>query len=155
MYKTRLKEIRTLELISQKDFAKLIDVCQNTFSEYENEYKIIPITHLNTICNHFNVSLDYIFNFTNLKQYVNSKVEINVVKSSERLKELRKDNKISQQCLASSIGTAKTTISGYERCARMIATPFLYDICKNYNISADYLLGKIDFNPMKKDININ
>lgn len=25
-----------------------------------------------------------------------------------------------------------------------IATPFLYTICKEYNVSADYLLGKIN-----------
>ena len=29
-------------------------------------------------------------------------------------------------------------------CEFLIATPFLYTICKKYNISADYLLGKID-----------
>ena len=35
-------------------------------------------------------------------------------------------------------------ITEYERGTNIIATPFLYEICKTYLISADYLLGKTD-----------
>ena len=35
-------------------------------------------------------------------------------------------------------------ISDYENKKKFIPTPFLYQICKKYHISADYLLGKID-----------
>ncbi len=63
---------------------------------------------------------------------------------SKRLKEFRKENKLTQVKLAEILNIANGTIAEYERGTNIIATPFLYTICKNYNISADYLLGKID-----------
>ena len=35
-------------------------------------------------------------------------------------------------------------LAKYEKGKYIIATTYLYQICKRYNISADYLLGKID-----------
>ena len=64
--------------------------------------------------------------------------------SQERLKELRKENKITQEKLADILNTNKSVICGYEKGRYIIATPFLYTIYKKYHISADYLLGKID-----------
>lgn len=144
MYKERLKEIRTLELISQKDLAQTIGINQNTYSEYENEYKIIPITHLNNLCKNFNISLDYIFSFTNTKQYKNPKEKIDNKLSGNRLKEFRKEQKLTLIKLASILNYSYGTIAGYEAGRYLISTPFLYELCKKYNISADYLSGKTD-----------
>ena len=52
--------------------------------------------------------------------------------------------KITQDKLAQKLNVSRTTITEYERGTNIIATPFLYTICKDYNLSADYLLGKID-----------
>ena len=60
------------------------------------------------------------------------------------LKELRKDNKITQEKLSKELNIARSALANYERGRNVIATPFLYTICKKYHISADYLLGKID-----------
>ena len=62
----------------------------------------------------------------------------------ERLKELRKEYNLTQNQLAKVINVATSTISDYERGINVIATPFLYQICKKYHISADYLLGKVN-----------
>ena len=145
MYKERLKNLRDEKETLQKDIAKILNIKENTYSEYENEYKIIPIKHLNKICNHFNVSLDYIFNFTNQENYSNYRREISKELTRNRLKELRKENNLTQEKLAKIINVAKSTISDCERLSTTLATPFLYDICKKYNISADYLLGKTDY----------
>ena len=71
---------------------------------------------------------------------------LNIVKykMGERLKEFRKNNKLTQSKLAVILNTTQSVIADYERGRYLIATPFLYTICKKYNISADYLLGKID-----------
>lgn len=144
IYGEKLKLIRENLNLIQEDVAKKINVERGVYSLYETEYKLIPIKHLNTICNYFNVSLDYIFNFTNIENYHNSKKEINKTISSNRLKEFRKENKLTQTKLANILNIANGTIAEYERGTNIIATPFLYTICKKYNISADYLLGKID-----------
>ena len=79
-----------------------------------------------------------------IKNDNNIQQEINYNLQQLRLKELRKEQKLTQKELAKAINVAPSTIGDYEKRNKPIATPFLYDICKKYNISADYLLGKID-----------
>ena len=62
----------------------------------------------------------------------------------KRIKDLRIENNLTQKELANILNIDSSTISKYEHGINVIATPFLYTICKKYNISADYLLGKID-----------
>ena len=140
----RLKLLRLERNISQKELAKIIGLDNTLLNKYENNYNTIPLTHLNTICNYFNVSLDYIFNFTNIRNYKNSIDELDKSKVGQRLKMIRKDNKLTQEKLAQVLNTTHSVISDYERGRFLISTSFLYAICKNYGVSADYLLGKID-----------
>ncbi len=146
IYCQRLKKLRNNANLTQEFIAKILDIKQNAYSQYETEYVIIPIKHLNILCNYFNVSFDYLFNFSKNKNYNDIRMEINGVLVSERLKELRKENNLTQLQLANILHVSKSTISEYERKSnnKIIATPFLYTICKKYRISADYLLGKID-----------
>ena len=99
---------------------------------------------LNEVSNIFDCSIDYILGLTNKKKYINSNKEINEELSQERLKVFRKERKITQVKLASILNTFHTVIVDYEHGRNLIASPFLYTICKKYNISADYLLGKIN-----------
>lgn len=62
----------------------------------------------------------------------------------QRLKDLRKEKGLTQEQLANEIKIARSTINDYENKNKIIATPFLYQICSKYHISADYLLGKIN-----------
>ena len=141
-YKDKLTYLREEKEITQIKISELLGFHKNVFGQFEREETIIPIKHLNTLCNYFDVSLDYIFNFTKIKNYNKSKKEININLSSQRLKEFRKENKLTQLKLATILNTDNSTISKYERALFPIATPYLYQICKKYSISADYLLGK-------------
>lgn len=139
-----LKTLREKNNMSQIDTAKLLEIDNSLYAKYEKEIQIIPLKHLNTLCNYFDVSIDYIFNFNICSQYKNNISSINNILAGKRIKEFRKDNKITQKKLASILNTTQSVIAGYESGRRLIATPFLYTICKKYRISADYLLGKID-----------
>ena len=144
-YNERLKQLRERVGNSQKEIAKILDIHKGLYSHYETEDYIMPIKHLIILCNYFDVSLDYIFNFSEISNYKNtSNKNINKELAGKRLKEFRKDNKITQTKLSLILNTAFSTISSYERGINIIATPFLYTICKKYNISADYLLGRTD-----------
>jgi len=143
-YGTKLKEIRIANNLSQLEIAKKIGIARITYSHYEVQEKIIPLERLNTICNYFNVSIDYIFGFTNIKKYKNISQDIERSKVSLRIKEFRKEKNLTQIKLANLLNIANGTIAEYERGTNLIATPFLYTICKKYKISADYLLGKVD-----------
>ena len=116
----------------------------STYNNYETEYELIPIKYLNDLANFFNVSIDYLFNFNDAKNYGNIRKEINNQICAKHLKELRKHQKITQETLSKKLNVSQSTIAKIETRKNIIATPFLYQICKTYNISADYLLGKID-----------
>ena len=143
-YGQKIKELRERNGITQKELSRYLGIDAKLYSHYETEDRIIPCKHLYAISLYFNVSLDYLFEFTNMSSYKSSKKKINKVLSGERLRNLRKENKITQDKLAKILNVSRSTIAEYERGTNLIATPFLYTICKKYNISADYLLGKID-----------
>ncbi len=142
MYKNRLKELREENNQIQKNMANMLNITRSLYGRYETEHETMPTKYLNIIANYFNVSLDYLFTFTNTKNYPYINKEIDKLKISQRLKEFRKENKLTQEKLAEILNVSQSTIAEYERKTNIIATPFLYTICKKYNISADYLLGK-------------
>ena len=144
-YGQKVKELRERNGITQKELAKYLEIDAKLYSHYETEDRIIPCKHLYAISLYFNVSLDYLFGFTNIKNYeTNKKLDINKGEVGIKLKELRKELKLTQTKLAEILNTTQSVIAEYEKGKNLIATPFLYTICKKYNISADYLLGKID-----------
>ena len=63
---------------------------------------------------------------------------------SHRLKELRQEKGISQKDLAEELGMARTTIANYEQDTRFPDQRTLCKIADFFNISLDYLLGRID-----------
>ena len=56
----RLKELRKNENITQKDFAKLLNIPITSYIRYETEEKTPNLDTLIKLANHFNVSLDYL-----------------------------------------------------------------------------------------------
>ena len=139
-----IARLRERKGITQIEISKLLNISNSLYSRYEKEIQIIPLKHLNTLCEFYHVSFDYIFGFSNIYCYENEHEGINQIEIGKRLKQFRKDNKLTQVKLAQILNTVHPVIVNYENGRHLIATPFLYDICKKYHISADYLLGKID-----------
>ena len=141
-YGTIIKKLREEQNKTQQEIASILGIARQTYNHYEIQDSIIPLKHLNNLANYYNVSIDYIFKLTKQRKYSNFKKEININLSKERLKAFRKEQKLTQVKLANILNTFHTVIVDYEHGKNLIATPFLYTICKKYNISADYLLGK-------------
>lgn len=59
----------------------------------------------------------------------------------ERLRELREDNDLTQENIASILGTSQTMYARYERDANEMPIHHLITLCKFYNVSADFFLG--------------
>lgn len=144
IYSDKLKELREEKNITQQELSNILKIDNSLFAKHEKEYHIIPINHLNTLCNYFHVSFDYLFNLTDQVNYENALENIDSIKAGTRLKNWRKENKLTQEKLASMLNMARSALANYERGRNIIATPFLYTICTKYKVSADYLLGKID-----------
>lgn len=59
----------------------------------------------------------------------------------EKIKGLREDNDLTQEQVASILGTSQTMYARYERGANEMPIRHLIALCKLYNVSADYLLN--------------
>lgn len=138
----RLKELREDHDLTQQKIADLLKITRQNYSRWETSEKIIPLKHLNTLANYYDVSLDYITGINNIKKYPNSKKDINRSNVGRRLKEWRTANNITQEELANILNTTHSTISAYEHGKTLILTIFLYEIAKKFNVSIDYLCDK-------------
>ena len=143
-YGQRIKELREKENVSQRQLAEALGVTRSSINQFEQQYDIIPIKRLNQIANFFHVSIDYLLGLTETKQYKNNRFEIDFELSSKRLKEWRKSKKLTQQKLGEKLNASSFVIIHHENQRTILNTPFLYELCTKYHISADYLLGKID-----------
>lgn len=148
-YQSKLVALRKKHNLTQHGLASIIGINRGAYKQYELQYDIIPLKHLNKICNYFDISIDYILGLNNDLKYENSKNEIDYIKAGKRLKEFRKEHNLTQGKLASILNTVQPAIANYENGKHLISTSFLYEICKRYNISADYLLGKTNYDKVK------
>lgn len=140
----KLKKLREVNNATIGVISSVLGIAKITYNHYETQEKIIPIERLNDLCNYYDVSIDYVFDLTDVLSYDNIKKNFDKSISAMRIKEFRKENNLTLVKLASLLGTVHPTIVNYENAKNLIPTSFLYDICKKYRISADYLLGKVD-----------
>ena len=133
-YGNQLKTIRISKKLTQEQIASFLNINRSTYKEYELQNSIIPSKHLWNLTN----------SFTEIRKYNNTNQKLDRAKSGSRLKEFRKENKMTQLKLASILNTTQSVIADYEKGRYLIATPFLYTICFKFHLSADYLLGKVD-----------
>jgi transcriptional regulator with XRE-family HTH domain len=60
---------------------------------------------------------------------------------SERLRELRIENKLSMKALAKQIGASDVAINNWENQINEPKISYLYKLAKFFNVSSDYLIG--------------
>ena len=138
----RLFLLREKNNLNQKEIAKIMGVSQQTYSTWEIGTKIIPLKHLNTMCNYYHVSLDYMLSLTNKNNIYKNIENLNRLEIGKKIKIIRQDNKLTLRSLAKELNTTSSTISAYETGKTLILTAFAYQIAKKYKISLDWLIGK-------------
>ena len=60
----RVKELREENKYTQQYVAEILNIRQNTYSQYENEKREIPIRALIVLAKLYDVSVDYILELT-------------------------------------------------------------------------------------------
>lgn len=80
------------------------------------------------------------------QQCVYTTVWIEREKGMNRLKEIRKKNHLTQEQLATILGTSKANISSLEKQRTFLSEKMIEKIVGTLNCSADYLLGYVDEN---------
>lgn len=130
--------------MTQEDFSKLFHISRSLISKWETEACLPSIEKVNLIANYFNVSYDYIFNLSNIRTKKFMRTELNSEVIGCRVKQIRKNNNLTLRQLADKLHTTSSTISAYEKGKTVLLTAFALEICKRYNISMDWLYGKVD-----------
>lgn len=65
----KLVELRDEFNLKQSDIAHILGITQQSYSLWENGTKIIPLKHLNNLCNYYRVSMDYILGLSKIRCY--------------------------------------------------------------------------------------
>lgn len=126
----------------QEKMGEIVGTKKYWVCKWEKGNEIIPLTKLNEYSNYFEVSIDYILKQSDSKNKSTNKCLLNKNIICENIKNIRKSNNLTQRQLAKMLNTTHSAIWAYESGKTMILTAFAYQICKEFNISMDYLCGK-------------
>ena len=141
MIDNNLKYCREELEMTQEELGYVFGVSKNTVSGWENAHDTMPFNKLIKFCNMYDYSLDFVCGLIR-KNIKYGKFETDKVKISKKLKELRTKLNLSQQALADNCNFSQATYSTYETGKYLINTITIYTICKTYNVSMDWLVGR-------------
>ena len=128
--------------MTQVELGFIFGVSGKTVSGWETATDPIPFSKLIRFSNLYHYSLDFIIGLTRHNINYNVQIKPDKVKIGNQLKKLRKSFNLSQQKFAEKCGLSQTTYSHYETGLNLITTTAIFSICKTYNISMDYLVGR-------------
>lgn len=141
---TRMADIRGDMDLNQTEMADKFGIKQGVYSRWEKGKEIIPLRRLNQFANLTGYSLDYICGFTHDKNPSNYLENLDPKAVGNRLREFRKENKITQKQLSDYLNTTQSTISAYEKGNALVLTAFAIQIARKYGLSIDWLCCKKD-----------
>ena len=64
----RIRDLREDAELTQQDVARLLNIRQNTYSQYENGQRQIPIPMLIALANYYKTSVDYLLGLTDVRK---------------------------------------------------------------------------------------
>ena len=67
----RIKDLREDSDLTQREVAEYLHIRQNTYSQYENGHRQLPLEFLITLAKFYNTSTDYILGLTDVKEPYN------------------------------------------------------------------------------------
>ena len=87
--------------------------------------------------------MDYAVGITNSSQGEFKKNQLNKVEIGKKIKQTRKELKLTQEKLAQKFNTTHSTISAYENGITLIPTIFIVELAKISNKSLDWLCDRL------------
>lgn len=147
----RIDDLRTDHDLKIREIADIIGISVDNYFDYAHGRSNFPLDKLNKLVNYFKVSFDYITGLSDVKNYYDGDININILK--ERIKSVRSNNHLSQEQAAHIIGDKQSTYWNYESGNSIIPISKLYLLAKFYNISIDYFTGKTDDKNIQKKKN--
>ena len=128
--------------MTQEELGFVFGLSRKTISGWETANNPIPFNKLIKFCNLYGYSLDFVIGITRNNKRYDNPIKTNKKEIGKRLKELRNSLNLSQLNFADKVGLSQTTYSHYETGLNLITTINAYSICKTYNVSMDWLVGR-------------
>ena len=128
--------------MTQEELGIILGTSKQTISNWETGYAFMPLTKLVRFCNLYNYSLDFVVGFTRKNTKYNKDIKLNPKLIGNNLKALRKKLNLTQQKLSDKCNLYQATYNHYETGYSLIKIMPAYSICKTYNVSMDWLVGR-------------
>ncbi len=80
----RLKDLREDADIKQKTIADHLHIKQNTYSQYENGQRQLPLDALIALAEFYDVSIDYILGLTDIKKHYRKSTIAKIANENKR-----------------------------------------------------------------------
>ncbi len=142
MIDNNLRDCREELEQTQEELGIILGASKQTISNWETGYAFMPLPKLVRFCNLYNYSLDFICGFTRKNTKYNKKIKLDSKAIGNNLKNLRTELKLTQQQIANKCNMYQSTYNHYETGYSLIKIIPAYSICKTYNVSMDWLIGR-------------
>lgn len=143
----RIKQIRELKNISQKELGEYLNKSQATIAKYENDAAEMDYSTLRAFCNYADCSIDFILNNDSAASIGDPFSD----SFGSRLYALRRERNLSQREVSTQIHINPHSLSSYERNKSEPSFYILIKLADYFQCSTDYLLGRVDSPQMITD----
>lgn len=133
-----IRALRKATGLTMKQFGALMGVAESTISLYETGKNEPDISMLKKMSEFFGVSIDYLLNFSDLKE---PRLDPSL---TCRLKELRTSRGYTQEIVASFLDITRAAYTNLENGKRQCDIATLLRLADYYGVTLDYLLGRTD-----------
>ena len=132
----RVKELRKVLNLSQKEFADKLQITQAGLSKIEVGGSILTERNIKTICEKFNINEDWLRN--GIEPIFNN--DYSSMDISQRLKELRKNIlKLTLKDFGNEISLSPGALGDIENGRRILQDRHIKLICQTFNVNEDWL----------------
>ncbi|MTI48256.1 MAG: helix-turn-helix transcriptional regulator [Firmicutes bacterium] len=144
----RLRELRIKSNLTQSQLGEKLNLSKANISKYEAGTIEPNIDIIIFLSNYFDVTIDYLLGKSDF--YHKTEEKSNVI-FSKRFKQLRNYCSLTQKEMAEILNLSPSTIGMYEQGRRVPDLYMLKEIIDNFNITADFLLGRSSDNSVMYD----
>ena len=141
-YGERIKQLRLQNQMTQSDLAKKLDCTDGAIRGWESERREMDFSTLNKMAKIFNVTTDYILGTDEHSNKNNGENMGNNI-LGENIRRLRIKNKMTQNDLSKKMNKAESTIGMWEQGRRELDYDSLKDLASLFDVSIDFLLGRV------------
>ncbi len=138
-YYTRIRNAREDKDWKQYEFAKEVGINHKAYNFYETGTRKIPLDVMDRIVSKLEISFDYAFEIDGDLKH--DYVSANIQNLGKKMREIRKEKKLSQIAISSLIGCSQQSLSQYEK-GKDIPPEVLKRFCQEFGLSADVLLER-------------